>query len=126
MTFPAEFILVAAMNPCPSGYRSDPRRACSCTPPQVEKILWKIIVTVQQGSDPKTPIGEILKAAGSEGILLESEDQGPHAGIPLYDDLIDYLIERSPKIRADCRESRERMDAGQSQTHEEVRRRLAE
>ena len=27
-TFPAEFILVAAMNPCPCGYRSDPRRAC--------------------------------------------------------------------------------------------------
>ena len=28
-TFPAEFILVAAMNPCPCGYRSDPRRACT-------------------------------------------------------------------------------------------------
>ena len=27
-TFPADFILVAAMNPCPCGYRSDPRRAC--------------------------------------------------------------------------------------------------
>jgi magnesium chelatase family protein len=41
-TFPAEFILVAAMNPCPCGDRSDPRRACSCTPPQVEKYLSKI------------------------------------------------------------------------------------
>jgi magnesium chelatase family protein len=41
-TFPAEFILIAAMNPCPCGYRSDPRRACSCTPPQVEKYLSKI------------------------------------------------------------------------------------
>jgi magnesium chelatase family protein len=41
-TFPAEFILVAAMNPCPCGYRPDPRRACSCTPPQVEKYLSKI------------------------------------------------------------------------------------
>jgi magnesium chelatase family protein len=41
-TFPAEFILVAAMNPCPCGYRSDPRRACSCTPPQVDKYLSKI------------------------------------------------------------------------------------
>lgn len=27
---------------CPCGYRSDPRRACSCTPPQVEKYLSKI------------------------------------------------------------------------------------
>ena len=41
-TFPADFILVAAMNPCPCGYRSDPRRACTCTPPQVEKYLSRI------------------------------------------------------------------------------------
>jgi magnesium chelatase family protein len=41
-TFPADFILVAAMNPCPCGYRSDPRRACNCTPQQVEKYLGKI------------------------------------------------------------------------------------
>ena len=30
------------MNTLPCGYRSDPRRACSCTPPQVEKYLSKI------------------------------------------------------------------------------------
>lgn len=41
-TFPADFVLVAAMNPCPCGYRSDPRRACSCTPQQVERYLSKI------------------------------------------------------------------------------------
>ena len=42
LTFPARFMLAAAMNPCPCGYRSDPRRACSCTPPQVEKYLSRI------------------------------------------------------------------------------------
>jgi magnesium chelatase family protein len=42
VVFPAEFMLVAAMNPCPCGYRSDPRRSCSCTPPQVERYLSKI------------------------------------------------------------------------------------
>jgi magnesium chelatase family protein len=30
------------MSPQPCGYRSDPRRACSCTPPQLEKYLSKI------------------------------------------------------------------------------------
>ena len=41
-TFPADFMLVAAANPCPCGYRSDPRRSCNCTPPQVEKYMNKI------------------------------------------------------------------------------------
>ncbi len=41
-TFPASFMLVAALNPCPCGYRSDPRRDCHCTPPQVERYMGKI------------------------------------------------------------------------------------
>ncbi|HTN77369.1 MAG TPA: YifB family Mg chelatase-like AAA ATPase [Pirellulaceae bacterium] len=41
-TFPADFMLIAALNPCPCGYRSDPRRACQCTVPQIEKYLAKI------------------------------------------------------------------------------------
>lgn len=42
VAFPADFVLVAAMNPCPCGYRGDPRRSCTCTPPQVERYLSKI------------------------------------------------------------------------------------
>jgi hypothetical protein len=81
-------------------------------------------MTTQPVSDPNTPIGEILKAAGSEGIVLESEGQGRYALLPLDDDLIDFLIERSPKFRADCHEIRQRIDSGQFQTHEEVRKQL--
>lgn len=40
--FPADFMLVAALNPCPCGYRGDPRRACQCTSPQVERYMSKI------------------------------------------------------------------------------------
>jgi magnesium chelatase family protein len=40
--FPADFMLVAALNPCPCGYRGDPRRACQCTGPSVEKYMGKI------------------------------------------------------------------------------------
>ncbi|MBN2561787.1 MAG: YifB family Mg chelatase-like AAA ATPase [Phycisphaerae bacterium] len=40
--FPAEFMLVAAMNPCPCGYYSDPRRPCKCTQPQIERYLARI------------------------------------------------------------------------------------
>src|SRR5262245_15424281 len=41
-TFPARFVLVAAMNPCPCGYLGDPRHACKCTPPLVERYVGKI------------------------------------------------------------------------------------
>ncbi len=41
-TFPADFIMIAAMNPCPCGYRNDTRRACQCTSPQIERYLGKI------------------------------------------------------------------------------------
>jgi magnesium chelatase family protein len=42
LTYPAQFMLVAAMNPCPCGYATDPENECSCTPMQVQKYLAKI------------------------------------------------------------------------------------
>ena len=41
-TFPADFMLIAALNPCPCGYRNDPRRQCHCTIPQIERYMAKI------------------------------------------------------------------------------------
>jgi magnesium chelatase family protein len=42
LTYPAEFMLVAAMNPCPCGFHTDPNNECSCTPPQIQKYLSKV------------------------------------------------------------------------------------
>lgn len=42
LTFPAKFILVSAMNPCPCGYLSDPDRDCVCSPFQVQLYRNKI------------------------------------------------------------------------------------
>jgi magnesium chelatase family protein len=41
-TFPADFVLVAAMNPCPCGYLGDAKHQCKCNPVQVEKYLGRI------------------------------------------------------------------------------------
>ncbi len=41
-TFPARFILVASMNPCPCGYMGDPKHACKCSPMQVEKYMGRV------------------------------------------------------------------------------------
>jgi hypothetical protein len=81
-------------------------------------------MTIQHVSDLKTPIGEIIEAAGSDGLLLEAAERGHYALIPLDDDLIDFLIERSPAFLAACRAIRGRMDTGQSLTHEDVKRQL--
>lgn len=42
LEFPARFILVAAMNPCPCGNATDPERVCSCSPSQIVKYQRKI------------------------------------------------------------------------------------
>ena len=42
VTFPANFMLVAAMNPCYCGYYGDPQRQCSCSPSMVTKYQKRI------------------------------------------------------------------------------------
>lgn len=42
LSFPARFMLVAAMNPCPCGHAGDPQRVCSCSPFQVIRYRQKI------------------------------------------------------------------------------------
>lgn len=42
LTYPAKFMLVAAMNPCPCGHFTDPKRECRCTPFQIQNYLSKV------------------------------------------------------------------------------------
>lgn len=42
LDFPASFMLVASMNPCPCGYFNHPERECTCPPGAVQKYLNKI------------------------------------------------------------------------------------
>jgi len=42
LTYPANFMLAAAMNPCPCGRRFDPTKECKCTPSQIQKYMSKI------------------------------------------------------------------------------------
>jgi magnesium chelatase family protein len=42
VTFPSEFMLVAAMNPCPCGYFGDLKRECRCAPTQVQRYRQRI------------------------------------------------------------------------------------
>jgi magnesium chelatase family protein len=40
--FPARFILIGAMNPCPCGFLGDARRACRCTPGQIDRYASRL------------------------------------------------------------------------------------
>src|SRR3954468_17096641 len=42
VTFPSEFMLVAAMNPCPCGYFGDLKRECRCSPIQIQRYRQRI------------------------------------------------------------------------------------
>ena len=42
VTFPARFVLVGAMNPCPGGFAGDPVHACRCTPQQIAKYRGRL------------------------------------------------------------------------------------
>ncbi|NIQ39387.1 MAG: YifB family Mg chelatase-like AAA ATPase [Proteobacteria bacterium] len=42
LTYPASFMLVAAMNPCPCGYFSDPKKECTCTIPQIQRYRGRV------------------------------------------------------------------------------------
>ncbi len=42
ITYPARFLLLASMNPCPCGYFSDPLRECLCSPSQIQRYRKKI------------------------------------------------------------------------------------
>jgi magnesium chelatase family protein len=69
--FPARFMLVAAMNPCPCGYHGDPRRACRCTPPQVERYAGRLSGPMRDRIDlvvsvAAVPAGDLARVGTAE------------------------------------------------------------
>jgi len=71
VTFPAAFMLVGAMNPCPCGHRGEEGAACLCTPPQVARYLGRLSGPLLDRIDlhvdvPRLPPAE-LTAAGAVG-----------------------------------------------------------
>ena len=69
--FPARFVLVAAMNPCPCGFRGDERRPCCCTPTQIAKYRGRLSGPLRDRLDlivdvPAVPVSAITDAAPGE------------------------------------------------------------
>jgi len=69
--FPAQFQLIAAMNPCPCGYLGSPLKACRCTPDQVARYQGKLSGPLLDRIDLQVEVAtlrpeELLHAAVSE------------------------------------------------------------
>jgi magnesium chelatase family protein len=72
LSFPARFMLAAAMNPCPCGYFNDKSRDCMCTPPMIQRYVSKVSGPLLDRIDihievPAVQYNELRGAGGAEG-----------------------------------------------------------
>src|SRR6185369_10784557 len=72
LSFPARFMLAAAMNPCPCGYFNDKSRECMCTPPMIQRYVAKISGPLLDRIDihievPAVQYKELRGGASAEG-----------------------------------------------------------
>ena len=72
LSFPARFMLAAAMNPCPCGYFNDKSRECTCTPPMIQRYVAKISGPLLDRIDihievPAVQYKELRGSAAAEG-----------------------------------------------------------
>ncbi|HKR26972.1 MAG TPA: YifB family Mg chelatase-like AAA ATPase [Acidobacteriaceae bacterium] len=75
LTFPAAFMLTAAMNPCPCGYFNDRARECHCTPPMIQRYVAKVSGPLLDRIDihievPAVQYKELRSGAASESSAL--------------------------------------------------------
>lgn len=80
LTFPARFMLVLAMNPCPCGYFDDPQRECRCTAHEILRYNKKISGPLLDRIDihlsiPRVPLSELRSSSHEQLPTLETEDE---------------------------------------------------
>jgi len=78
-TFPADFMMCAAMNPCPCGYLGDPKHQCKCAPIQVEKYMGRISGPLLDRIDlhievPPVPFADLSKPGDGTGSVQMRAD----------------------------------------------------
>jgi magnesium chelatase family protein len=69
--FPARFMLIGAMNPCPCGYAGDAVRTCKCTPQQIDRYSARLSGPLRDRLDLTVPVAampakDLSDAAGGE------------------------------------------------------------
>jgi magnesium chelatase family protein len=75
LTYPAKFMLISAMNPCPCGYFTDPQRECRCTPLQIQRYRSKISGPLLDRIDIHIEVPAVKFKELSSDPSAESSDQ---------------------------------------------------
>jgi len=75
--FPARFVLIGAMNPCPCGFLGDPRRECRCTPNQTNRYAARLSGPLRDRID----LTVTVSALPSRQLTSSLEDAEPTAPI---------------------------------------------
>lgn len=110
-TFPADFVLIAAMNPCPCGYLGDAKHECKCNPMQIERYVGKVSGPLLDRIDlhievPAVPFQELsakVEGTGSAS-MREQVEQARVIQQKRFDDASSALNGRmtSRQIRQHC------------------------
>lgn len=77
VTYPAQFLLVSASNPCPCGYYGDPKRACKCMPGQILRYQKRISGPILDRIDihVDAPSVETQKLVGSAKYKVQNSKE---------------------------------------------------
>jgi magnesium chelatase family protein len=77
ISYPARFMLVAATNPCPCGFYSDPVRSCKCSPNEIKRYFSRISGPLLDRID----ISIFLQALQAEELISKNYNCEPSASI---------------------------------------------
>ena len=81
LSYPARFMLIAAMNPCPCGYATDPNNECTCNPQMIQRYMSRISGPLLDRIDihievPAVPFTELAeKVSGEKSDKIRSRCQ---------------------------------------------------
>lgn len=115
VAFPAEVMLVGAMNPCPCGHKGDPRCACTCAPGRPEEYVGKLSGALLDRIDLIVDV----RAVSTDDLFLAARGEAtaavakrvwearavasPRSGGKRNADLADADLERAAPLDRDCR-----------------------
>ncbi|OGZ20157.1 MAG: hypothetical protein A2494_02690 [Candidatus Lloydbacteria bacterium RIFOXYC12_FULL_46_25] len=143
--FPAQFMLIAAMNPCPCGYHGDPKKKCTCTPTSITRYQQKISGPIIDRIDmwievPRLEHATLAPGKREAGAREQFENfikqivsarahqsnrfaQFPHIGLNREMSVrdIDTMIKLSPDVLTLLNESAKRLDLSPRAYHRVIK-----